>query len=67
MAAGETHRRLEARQAYQQPELAPEHPYLQMGVRSVRIVDPASRTGRERIGDAWIAAETLEVPARPSG
>jgi Uma2 family endonuclease len=36
--------------------------YLNMGVRAVWIIDPASRTGRQCIGDAWIAAERLEVP-----
>ncbi len=36
--------------------------YLNMGVRAVWIIDPASRTGRQCIGDAWIAGETLEVP-----
>jgi Uma2 family endonuclease len=40
--------------------------YLNMGVRVVWIIDPASRTGRQCIGDASIAdetaGETLEVP-----
>src|SRR5580693_3954839 len=36
--------------------------YLNMGVRAVWIIDPASRTGRQCIGDAWIAGERLEVP-----
>jgi hypothetical protein len=33
-----------------------------MGVPCVRIIDPTSRTGRQCIGHAWTAAETLEVP-----
>jgi Uma2 family endonuclease len=36
--------------------------YLQMGVPCVWIIDPTSRTGRQCIGDAWTAADTLEVP-----
>jgi Uma2 family endonuclease len=36
--------------------------YLNMGVRAVWIIDPASRTGRQCIGDTWTAADTLEVP-----
>ena len=36
--------------------------YLNMGVRAVWIIDPTSRTGRQCIGDAWTAAETLVVP-----
>jgi Uma2 family endonuclease len=36
--------------------------YLSMGIRAVWIIDRASRTGRQCIGDAWIASETLEVP-----
>ena len=36
--------------------------YLHMGVPCVWIIDPASRTGRQRIGDAWIAADPLAVP-----
>jgi Uma2 family endonuclease len=36
--------------------------YLNMGVRAVWIIDPASRTGRQCIGDSWIAGERLEVP-----
>ena len=36
--------------------------YLHMGVPCVWIIDPTSRTGRQCIGDAWTAADTLEVP-----
>jgi Uma2 family endonuclease len=36
--------------------------YFRMGVPCVWIIDPTSRTGRQCIGDAWIAAETLQVP-----
>ena len=36
--------------------------YLKMGVRAVWIIVPTSRTGRQCIGDAWTAAETLVVP-----
>jgi Uma2 family endonuclease len=39
--------------------------YLNMGVRAVWIVDPASRTGRQCIGSAWTASGTLEVPGTP--
>ena len=36
--------------------------YLRMGVLCVWIIDPTSRTGRQCIGDAWTAADTLAVP-----
>src|SRR5271154_6162029 len=36
--------------------------YLHMGVPCVWIIDPTSRTGRQCIGDAWTAGDTLEVP-----
>jgi Uma2 family endonuclease len=36
--------------------------YLGMGVPCVWIIDPTSRTGRQCIGDAWTAVDTLEVP-----
>jgi Uma2 family endonuclease len=36
--------------------------YLQMGVRCVWIIDPASRTGRQCVGAAWTATDTLTVP-----
>jgi Uma2 family endonuclease len=36
--------------------------YLQMGVPCVWIIDPTSRTGRQCIGDAWTATDTLAVP-----
>jgi len=36
--------------------------YLHMGVPCVWIMDPTSRTGRQCIGDAWTAADTLAVP-----
>jgi Uma2 family endonuclease len=36
--------------------------YLQMGVLCVWIIDPTSRTGRQCIGDAWTATDTLAVP-----
>jgi Uma2 family endonuclease len=36
--------------------------YLRMGVSCAWIIDPASRTGRQCIGDAWTAADTLEAP-----
>jgi Uma2 family endonuclease len=41
--------------------------YLNMGVQAVWIIDPASRTGRQCIGDAWIAGEMLEVPGTSIG
>jgi len=36
--------------------------YLRMGVSCVWIIDPTSRTGRQCIGDARTAADTLAVP-----
>jgi len=36
--------------------------YLRMGVPCVWIIDPTSRTGRQCIADAWIAADRLAVP-----
>jgi len=36
--------------------------YLRMGVPCVWIIDPTSRTGRQCIGDAWTAGDTLAVP-----
>jgi Uma2 family endonuclease len=35
--------------------------YLHMGVACVWIIDPTSRTGRQCVGDAWTAADKLEV------
>src|ERR1700742_2822129 len=42
--------------------MTPTPRHLHMGVPCVRIIDPTSRTGRQCIGHAWTAAETLEVP-----
>ena len=39
--------------------------YQQMGVRTVWIVDPQTRTGRVCSGSAWIEAERLEVAETP--
>jgi Uma2 family endonuclease len=39
--------------------------YLKMGIRSVWIIDPTSRTGRQCVGDTWTAAEILRVPGTP--
>ncbi len=39
--------------------------YLKMGVTAVWIIDPASRSGRQCIGDAWIAADILKIPGTP--
>jgi Uma2 family endonuclease len=39
--------------------------YLQMGVRAVWIIDPATRTGRCCVGNSWTAASRLEVPDTP--
>jgi Uma2 family endonuclease len=36
--------------------------YLAMGIGTVWIIDPKTRTGRMCHGDAWTAAERLEVP-----
>jgi Uma2 family endonuclease len=36
--------------------------YLRMGIPCVWIIDPTSRTGRQCIGHAWTAADTLAVP-----
>jgi len=35
--------------------------YLRMGVPCVWIIDPTSRTGRQCVGDAWTATDTLAV------
>jgi Uma2 family endonuclease len=39
--------------------------YLNMGVKTVWIIDPKSRTGRSCIGNAWTASDRLEVPETP--
>ena len=36
--------------------------YRKMGVGTVWIIDPKTRTGRQCIGDTWTAAERLTVP-----
>ena len=39
--------------------------YLAMGVATVWIVDPKTRSGRMCLGNDWIAAARLEVPGTP--
>jgi Uma2 family endonuclease len=39
--------------------------YRRMGVHTVWIVDPKTRTGRYCVGDVWTAAERLIVPGTP--
>ena len=39
--------------------------YQRMGVETIWIIDPQTRTGRMCIGSAWIAATRLEVPGTP--
>jgi Uma2 family endonuclease len=39
--------------------------YQQMGVQTVWIIDPSTRSGRMCIGADWLAAERLEVPGTP--
>jgi Uma2 family endonuclease len=36
--------------------------YLRMAVPCVWIIDPTSRTGRQCVGSAWTAADTMAVP-----
>lgn len=36
--------------------------YLEMGIKAVWIVDPKTRTGRMCTGQAWTAAQRLDVP-----
>jgi len=36
--------------------------YTRMGVHTIWIIDPETRTGRMCIGDIWTAATRLEVP-----
>jgi Uma2 family endonuclease len=39
--------------------------YRRMGVHTVWIIDPKTRTGRYCVDDAWTAAERLIVPGTP--
>ncbi len=39
--------------------------YQRMGVETVWIIDPQTRTGRMCIGSTWTAATRLEVPGTP--
>jgi Uma2 family endonuclease len=39
--------------------------YRQMGVHTVWIIDPKTRTGRYCIDDVWTAAQRLQVPGTP--
>ena len=36
--------------------------YRRMGVKTVWIIDPKTRSGRQCINDVWTATETLRVP-----
>ncbi len=39
--------------------------YQSMGVETIWIIDPKTRTGRMCLGPEWIAAERLELPGAP--
>lgn len=39
--------------------------YRRMGVETIWLIDPATRSGRMCISAEWIAAERLEVPGTP--
>ena len=39
--------------------------YQKMGVQAIWMIDPATRTGRVCLGNAWTQAERLEVPGTP--
>ena len=39
--------------------------YLTMGVQTLWIIDPKTRSGRMCVGTEWIAATRLEVPGTP--
>jgi Uma2 family endonuclease len=39
--------------------------YRRMGVQTVWIIDPKTRTGRYCVNDSWTAAERLIVPGTP--
>ena len=39
--------------------------YRQMGVETVWIIDPTTRTGRMCVGENWLERDHLEVPGSP--
>lgn len=39
--------------------------YQTMGVETIWIIDPKTRTGRMCLGSQWIAADRLEIPGTP--
>jgi Uma2 family endonuclease len=39
--------------------------YLNMGVETVWLIDPATRTGRMCVANVWTSASRLEVPGTP--
>ncbi len=39
--------------------------YLHMGVHTIWIIDPETRTARQCVNDVWTAADFLEVPGTP--
>ena len=39
--------------------------YLQMGARTIWIIDPETRTARQCVDDVWTATGFLEVPGTP--
>jgi Uma2 family endonuclease len=41
------------------------HDYRTLGVETVWIIDPKTRTGRLSSGPNWLAADRLEVPGTP--
>lgn len=41
------------------------HDYMQMGVETIWLIDPKTRSGRVCVRDVWTPASRLEVPGSP--